>query len=103
MSAEVGSCTGNVEYTSFPNYAVVRNLTAHTGLFRWSSRFIRALFFQGTDKQASGTPIGDGRYDGGNMYRYLDTAVLIINAHVNQTLQRRLEFVHTNAIACMAE
>lgn len=39
----------------------------------------------------------------GNLYWYLDTTVLIINAHVNQTLQRMLQFVHTNAIACMAE
>ena len=37
------------------------------------------------------------------MYRYLTTTVLIINAHVNQTLQRMLQCVHTNAIACMAE
>lgn len=37
------------------------------------------------------------------LYRYLTTTALIINAHVNQTLQRMLQLVHTNAIACMAE
>lgn len=36
-------------------------------------------------------------------YRYLNTTILIINAHVNQTLQRMLQFMHTGAIACMAE
>ena len=37
------------------------------------------------------------------LYRYFNTTVLIIDAHVNQTLHRMLQFVHTSAIACMAE
>ena len=36
-------------------------------------------------------------------YRYLNTMIFIINAHVNQTLQRMLQFLHTTAITCIAE
>ncbi len=56
----VSRCTGDVECTSFVNKVAERILTANAGLVRWSSRFVCPLFFWGTDKQASGTPVGDG-------------------------------------------